>query len=288
MVLVLVLDCWWYLIYQQNDVMAFVTWQLEMLGTEDLCPPTPGPQLRPHRRRVKKISATSARLTMKLKIIDGYGVNIIKPLPCPPRRSFSSIKFFKGDNGKLLRVMSAFPDANYNFTRITPRERRPVRQPIIINGAGPAGLILAIGLQNARIPFEICETHRHDLHSRPRRNHVSILSSELLRPLREILRFPSYKSFLKEIALNPPATGVKARRHDYSINTEVLMQLLRRQVRVNYGFRLEHEGISCLESVITSRYLVGETIRTFEGSLLVGADGIFSAGRANHVTQSLD
>ncbi|CAF9923772.1 MAG: hypothetical protein ALECFALPRED_002543 [Alectoria fallacina] len=46
---------------------------------------------------------------------------------------------------------------------------------------------------------------------------------------------------------------------------------------VNYGFRLEHESISCLESVVTSRHDFGDKVRTFEGSLLVGADGIFSA-----------
>lgn len=56
---------------------------------------------------------------------------------------------------------------------------------------------------------------------------------------------------------------------------------------VNYGFRLEHESISCLESVVTSRHDFGDKVRTFEGSLLVGADGIFSAGRANHFTQIL-
>lgn len=65
------------------------------------------------------------------------------------------------------------------------------------------------------------------------------------------------------------------------------MELLRRQVRVNYGFSLEHEGISCLESVITSRYRVRETIRTFQGSLLVGADGMFSAGRFHDHIQTL-
>ena len=52
------------------------------------------------------------------------------------------------------------------------------------------------------------------------------------------------KSFLDEIALIPPFTGrLYARRFDdYPINTESLMELLRRQVRVNYGLRLEHEG----------------------------------------------
>lgn len=57
------------------------------------------------------------------------------------------------------------------------------------------------------------------------------------------------------------------------------MERLRRRVRVNYGFMLEYQGISCRESVVTSRYAHGQTVRTFEGSLLVGADGTFSAGR---------
>lgn len=208
----------------------------------------------------------------------------IKPPSRLPHRSISSVRFY---NGKLLPSISAFPDANFDFARTTPTHRTTVRQPIIINGAGPAGLILAIGLKNAGIPFEICESHRHDLHSGPRRNHVSILSSQLLRPLREFLRFPNYKSLLKQFALDPPASRDDAKRHDHSINTEVFMQLLRRQVRVNYGFRLERDGISCLESTVTSRYLVGETIKILEGSLLVGADGTFSAGRANQPTSSL-
>lgn len=41
-----------------------------------------------------------------------------------------------------------------------------------------------------------------------------------------------------------------------------------------------------MESVVTSRYNFGESIRTFEGILLVGADGMFSAGGAHHCTQS--
>lgn len=248
-----------------------------------------GVELKNYTSVVRLLVATDQMKLTRIQI-DCISCIYIKPPPRQPvpYRSFTSIKFFKGDNGKLLRSISAFPNANYQFARHMPIHGRHVRQPIIINGAGPAGLILAIGLQNAGIPFEICETHRHDLHSAPRRNHVSILSSQLLRPLRELLRFPSHKSFLKQIAINPPVSRKEVRGHDHPINTEVLMQLLRRQVPVNYGFTLDREGISCLETVVTSRYLVGETIRIFEGSLLVGADGTFLRGRENHVTQGLD
>lgn len=189
------------------------------------------------------------------------------------RRCFSSTHLLEGPIDKTFRGV------NYDFASTAPVERAYVRRPIIINGAGPAGLILAIGLKNARIPFEICESHRHDLPSRLRRNHVSILMSDVFEPLRQFLRVPNSKSFLDEIVLNPPKSGrlVARRYEDYPISTESLMKLLRRQVRVNYGFRLEHEGISCLESVFTSRYNFGDSIRTFEGSLLVGADGMFSA-----------
>ncbi len=205
----------------------------------------------------------------------------MKPLLRLPRRSFSSTKFFKGP------IDQAFRDVNYDFASTTPTERTYVRRPIIINGAGPAGLILAIGLKNARIPFEICEHHRHDLPDRPRRNHVSVLVSDIFEPLRKFLRVPNAKSFLDKIALNPPSSvRLKTRCFDdYPIYTEALLELLRQQVRVNYGFRLEYEGISCLESVVTSRYNFGDKIMTFEGSLLVGADGIFSTGRAHQSTQ---
>ena len=198
----------------------------------------------------------------------------MKPLLRLPRQSFSSFD-------------PAFQHVNYDFASTTPTERTFVRRPIIINGAGPVGLILAIGLKNARIPFEICERHRHDLPDRPRRNHVSVLVSDIFQPLREFLRVPNFKSFLDKIALNPPSLERLKLRcfDDYPIYTEALLDLLRQQVRVNYGFRLEHEGISCLESVVTSRYNFGDKIRTFEGSLLVGADGIFSAGRAHQCTQ---
>ena len=99
---------------------------------------------------------------------------------------------------------------------------------------------------------------------------------------------PTSQSFLDEIAVDPPSSArLVARRHDdYPINTESLLQLLKRQVRVNRGFRLEHEGISCSEGVVTSRYNSGDKVRTFEGSLLVNAEGMFSAGRANHFTQN--
>lgn len=199
------------------------------------------------------------------------------------RRCFSSTHPLEGPIDKTFRGV------NYDFASTAPAERAYVRRPIIINGAGPAGLILAIGLKNARIPFEICESHRHELPSRLRRNHVSILMSDVFEPLRQFLRVPNSKSFLDEVALNPPKSGrLVARRYDdYHISTESLMKLLRRQVRVNYGFRLEHEGISCSESVVTSRYNFGDSIRTFEGSLLVGADGMFSAGRVNRCTRSL-
>ena len=41
-----------------------------------------------------------------------------------------------------------------------------------------------------------------------------------------------------------------------------------------------------MEGVVTSRYSFGQGIRTSEGSLLVGADGKFSTGKANHYTKS--
>ena len=40
-----------------------------------------------------------------------------------------------------------------------------------------------------------------------------------------------------------------------------------------------------MENVVILRYNFGESIRNFEGSLLVGADGMFSAGSAKHCTQ---
>jgi len=202
----------------------------------------------------------------------------------PLSRHLSYIsKLNPGPDG--LSVNSAFKGVNHDFASTAPKERRHVRLPILINGAGPAGLILAIGLKNAKIPFEICERHRHDLQSRPRRNHVSMLSRYIFKPLKDFLRVPTYQSFLNDdIAIHPLPLGAgDARKHDHSIHTESFLEMLRQHVPVNYGFRLEREGISTLESVVTSNYIAGQTVRTFQGSLLVGADGLISPGNALRV-----
>jgi len=179
-------------------------------------------------------------------------------------------------------VTSAFRGVDHDFASTAPKERRHVRLPTLINGAGPAGLVLAIGLKNAKIPFEICERHRYDLQSMPRRTHVSMLSRYILKPLKDFLRAQTYQSILNDdIALSPLPPGAgDARKHDHSNHTESFMEMLRQHVPVHYGFKLEREGISSLESVITSNYITGQTVRTFQGSLLVGADGKFSAGNA--------
>lgn len=184
----------------------------------------------------------------------------------------------------LRRIQSDLRGANWDFASISPGERRNVRHPIIINGAGPAGLLLAIDLQSAKIPFEICESERHDLESRSRRNHASLLSRGIFRPMREFLRIKDpnlFADILNNLLLNCGATaeaGAKNRlSKDQYIHTESLMELLRRQVPVNYGLRLDREGISCRESLAT--YNTGRSYRTFEGSLLVGADGLLSQGK---------
>lgn len=168
----------------------------------------------------------------------------------------------------------------YDFASTMPSERKRVRLPIVINGAGPAGLLLAIGLKNAKIPFEICEKRGHDMKSRGERNHISLLSRDMRKPLKDFLKVENYMSFLKRVALNPSKIGLDARKYDQVIHNESLLGVFREHVKVNYGYRLESEGISSLESVITPKYIVGANIRTFPGSLLVGADGIFSAGKA--------
>lgn len=174
-------------------------------------------------------------------------------------------------------MTSAFRGVDHGFASTAPKERRHVRLPTLINGAGPAGLVLAIGLKNAKIPFEICERHRYDLQSMPRRTHVSMLSRYILKPLKDFLRAQTYQSILNDdIALSPLPPGAgDARKHDHSNHTESFMEMLRQHVPVHYGFKLEREGISSLESVITSNYITGQTVRTFQGSLLVGADGNF-------------
>lgn len=184
-------------------------------------------------------------------------------------------KLNPGPNG--LSVTSAIKRVDHDFASTAPKERKNVRLPILINGAGPAGLLLAIGLKNAKIPFEICEKHRHDRQTRPRRNHLSMLSSYILKPLKGFLGAQTYRSFLDEDILVGPLPS-DARHRDHSIHTESFMEMLRQHVPVNYGCKLNREGISRLEGVVSSKYITGGTGRTFQGSLLVGADGIFSAG----------
>ena len=170
--------------------------------------------------------------------------------------------------------------------------RAKVRLPIIINGAGPSGLTLAIGLKNAGIPFEIFETLRHDLGKQrqrdllqfQRRDYISYLQDAILRPLRDSLGFPTVKSLLSRIQLFGRQTSEMRRMtYDHPIHTESFLDILRQQVKVHYGFRLESEGISCLESVNSADYIHGQAIKVFEGSLLVGADGLMSSGKESHV-----
>lgn len=105
---------------------------------------------------------------------------------------------------------------HYRFASTTERTR--VRDPIIINGAGPAGLVLAIGLQNANIPYEICERHRHDLPSRPRRNHVSLLRKSMFNNLTTLLKFPDRWLLLRTILANAPIPDLNAPFQDYPIH----------------------------------------------------------------------
>ena len=184
-------------------------------------------------------------------------------------------KEYQGD----VTAPRAIKGARHGSTNVVSKERTYFRHPIIINGAGPAGLILAIGLKNAGIPYEICERHRHDLPSKPRRNYPSLLSPGTLKSLKAFLRAPSSRSILDKIAVNIPAPRADDGQLQHYVKTESLLELLRRQVPVHYGFTLSYEGITCLESVVTSRFVVDGTIKTFEGSLVVGADGKFSSVR---------
>ena len=123
------------------------------------------------------------------------------------------------------------------------------------------------------------ESHRHDLPPKLRRNHMSQLSSRIVRQLGGLLQAPTYPSFLRRIVLDPDAIPTYPSQMAHNVYTEALMELLREQVRVNYGHRLERSGISCSERAVTANYNCDKVIRTFQGSLLVGADGIFSAGK---------
>ena len=155
----------------------------------------------------------------------------------------------------------------------------PNRLPIIINGAGPAGLILAIRLKNAKIPFEIFEKEEQDLLSkRLRRNHVSYLGPRDLSILRKLLSFSTEQRLLQKIA-NHFSENVSESSKGVSISFEALMQLLRKQVDVHYGHTLERHAISCRANVMNPQYATRELVRTFRGCLIVGADGKFSAGR---------
>ncbi|KAL8640382.1 MAG: hypothetical protein Q9226_008756, partial [Calogaya cf. arnoldii] len=151
-----------------------------------------------------------------------------------------------------------FKGVNWDYTNRALKADERVRLPIIINGVGPAGLILAIGLKNANIPFHICERHRHDLDLKSRRNHMSQLSAKVLKPLRHFLQVHHYASILDEIRITPRKPGVDPLKQDHAIYTESLMEILRRQVNVNYGFKLEKEGISWRESFIDAEYITGK------------------------------
>ena len=127
-------------------------------------------------------------------------------MPCPAFHSqFTATSH--GLRAKYDRGWSAkktgFAGPDYDFSRSAPRERSRKRLPIIINGASSAGLVLAIGLQNARIPFEICEQNSHDLRSRLRRNHASMLERNLLLLLKKFLGLQNYEPMFQKIMPKP-------------------------------------------------------------------------------------
>lgn len=193
-------------------------------------------------------------------------------------RSFSRWYSLSSDSENTAPTIRRYVGSSrpsYAVAKASPKERNRVRLPIIINGAGPAGLMLAIGLRNVNIPFEVCE--RHDRLSRPRRNYISILSHEVVNLLMKVLNYPTTQSLIRGLLaaphpLHPPPNG-------RWVFTESLMERLRDQISVNYGFQLESKNISCVDNVLMSKYITGSTSRTFLGSLMVGADGITSAGR---------
>ena len=100
------------------------------------------------------------------------------------------------------------------------------RLPIIINGAGPAGLILAVCLKNANIPFEIFENLEQDGQSKLRRNHVTHLNIGRLSILEKLLKFSTKKQMLRRISNRSIRHPSDSRKESFD-HTEALMKLLR-------------------------------------------------------------
>jgi len=148
-------------------------------------------------------------------------------------------------------------------------------RPIIINGAGPAGLILANMLRIDQIPFEICERDVSidrmdagrngsapiDLDASERRTSRSyrvILEPGTIRLLKGELKIKDLRWFLISIASNRQAV-LSSRDNSYDQPLEIDMRnfvrILARGIQVNYYHNLHHEGYVHLFSPHVSNIL---------------------------------
>ena len=110
-----------------------------------------------------------------------------------------------------------------------------------------------------------------------------------MKPLKELLQVKDYKSALNRMWVAPLGAGLDPRRYDHLIHTETLLEVLMENFDVHYGLWLESEGMSYRESTMTSRYTTNRhKIRTFRGSLIAGADGMFSAGKLQSSYDDVD
>lgn len=151
------------------------------------------------------------------------------------------------------------------------------KAPIIINGAGIAGLSLARVLQNANVPFEIFERHTKDSPLRTRRQVWFDWSPDLFPDLPQRLNI-AFKNIAR------PRFGHNSSR----LRTQHFIGQLNQGIDVHWGHNLHQEGINIAGGAITPKYAHEKIIKIIKGSMLVGADGLFSTGKRDVRAQCSD
>lgn len=123
------------------------------------------------------------------------------------------------------------------------------------------------------------------LHRMTPRNYRVILNPDTLRLLVDKLEIKDVKTFLRRIGINQAAPHelsfetvdqLLSRPHD--VNMKFLIHFLRQGLYINYCHTLHDDGITLEGEPDHPRFQFEREISNFEGRMIVGADGKFSAG----------
>lgn len=180
--------------------------------------------------------------------------------------------------------------------------------PIIVNGAGIAGAIVALALRHHRVfPFELCEKDSVPFHylkgngpsyyerkiapllkSRPPARRTTRADTTLLKPwalkplalllggdIRDLLQASNIDRSIRE---SPKLLiGADYLDQSHAIYEKCFCDWLQKEgwKQTRWNHVLDYDGITCEDESVTGRENIANS---FTPSLVVGADGIYSTG----------